>query len=223
MNIVAIDTVTETLSVTAAGPAGTSTISLSNKIQHAETLIGVLETAISQAGFSPKETGRVLCAEGPGSFTGLRIAYSAAKAIQLASDCPLLPIPTLLCYAYPFRSWKGTVVSILDAKKARFYAQLFKNGNPLTEELDCTPEELIDIIKSYDSLLLTGPDAPLFQTISDHHLSMIHYELLPYGNHGVSLEMMHIAMSDLEHYTKSINDYAGPRYVRKSDAEIMHG
>ncbi|HHU35883.1 MAG TPA: tRNA (adenosine(37)-N6)-threonylcarbamoyltransferase complex dimerization subunit type 1 TsaB [Treponema sp.] len=223
MNTIAIDTVTQLLSVTAAGPAGTCTVSLENKIQHAETLIGVLETAIAHAGFSPTETERILCAEGPGSFTGLRIAYSTAKAIQLASSCPLLPIPTLLCYAYPFRFSNGTVVSILDAKKSRFYAQLFKKGKPLTEELDCTPDELVAILKTHDSILLTGPDAPLFQNAVESSLSALDYILIPYGNQGISQNMIHIALQDSEQYTQNIYDYAGPRYVRKSDAETKHG
>ena len=218
MNMVAIDTVSAILSVSASGPAGQCTMSLDSKRQHAEPLIDLLEKTIQTAGFSPRETELLLCAEGPGSFTGLRIAYAAAKGIQLAADCPLLAVPTLTCYAHPFRSWNGTLISVLDARKNRFYTQCFVNGIQTGEPCDNTPEEVLSTIDRATPILITGPDSDLFASCCTPEL-MKTVTSIPFGQGGISSEMIQIAMTGDTQYTHTVTDYAGPRYVRKSDAE----
>ncbi len=219
MNFLALDTVSQTLSVTADGPAGRCTVSLESKIQHAETLIPLMGTALEQAGFSAVETDIVLCAEGPGSFTGLRIAYAAAKGIRLAAGCPLVPIPTLQCYAEEFRTWPGKVLSVLDARKKRLYVQLFSGGEPISNPQDCTAEEVLANIVPDGPLLITGPDAALVTGFPGGTDNNAQYTILPFGQTGISRQMIEIALRRPEDYTEKTDDYAGPEYVRKSDAE----
>lgn len=219
MNLLAIDTVSQTVSVTADGPRGRCTISFASKIQHAETLLSLMDTALEQAGFTAGETGLVLCAEGPGSFTGLRIAFAAAKGVQLASDCPLVPVPTLTCYAEQFRAWKGSLLSVLDAKKKRFYVQLFSNGAPAGEVRDCSAEEAVESLDPSLPLIITGPDAGLFAASLGTVLNTGQFTVIPCGTDGISRTMVEIALRERTDYTGNRDDYSAPIYVRKSDAE----
>ena len=153
MNILAIDTITPVLAVTASGSAGEATISMrKNNSQHAEKLIEVIDIAIKMAEFPIEETNVVVFAEGPGSFTGLRMAYAAAKAIHLATGCTLLPASPLQCYAYTHSTWPGAVISVLDAKKKRFYAQIFRQNQPMTEPLDIEAGEVFSFIDKTESI-----------------------------------------------------------------------
>lgn len=219
MNMVAIDTVSGIVSVSAFGPAGRCTMTLESTVQHAETLTDLLEKTMATAGFTPPQTEQILCAEGPGSFTGLRIAYGAAKGLQLASKCPLVVIPTLFCYAYPLLSFKGTLISVMDAKKKRFYAQVFHHGTQDGEVRDCSPEEIFLEIDRDNPVLVTGPDADLFSSHADPVPCKSRILSIPSGKNGISSVMIEIALAGDSQYTSRVDDYAGPRYVRKSDAE----
>ncbi len=219
MNIVAIDTVSPIISVSAAGPVGRCTMSLESPVQHAETLTDLLERTITTAGFKIRETERIICAEGPGSFTGLRIAYAAAKGLQLAVDCPLFSVPTLLCYAHPFLSREETLVSVMDARKNRFYCQIFSHGKEIGEVMDCAPGEVLSQIDKDASILITGPDADLFVSDTGNFSSTSRILSIPSGKTGISSVMIEIALAGDTLYTCEVADHNGPRYVRKSDAE----
>lgn len=219
MNTLAIDSVTATLAVTAAGPSGTVTISLEGGPQHAESLVSLIEKAIALAGFAPRETELVACAEGPGSFTGLRIAYAAAKGIVLASGARLVPVPTLGCYAVAFSAWPGAVVSVLDAKKERFYAQVFRRGTAVTESLDIAPAEIAAFLDPAERVLVTGPDADLFSEALEGTVPGLDLVSVPTGKTGISAAIAVFANARGPEYTENVPDHAGPAYVRKSDAE----
>jgi hypothetical protein len=117
MAILALDTVSATCSVTVRTPAGSISIRSSTSRQQAEILLPSIDKALELAGISKGEITAVATAQGPGSFTGLRLSYAAAKAICLSANAAFIPIPTLTAYAYPFNSWGRAVVSVLDAKK----------------------------------------------------------------------------------------------------------
>ena len=117
MNILAIDTLTSTLSVAAYGPNGLVTQSFAgNGHSHAERLLPLIDAAVSAAGFTAATTETVLAPEGPGSFTGLRLGFAAAKALQLSSNSCFIPIPTLPCIASQYEAWNGNVAGVIDAK-----------------------------------------------------------------------------------------------------------
>jgi len=219
MNILAIDSITPVLAVSASGPAGKVTLSVSSLGQHAENLVSVLEQTLALAGFSARETELVVCAEGPGSFTGLRLAYAAAKAIQLAANCPLFPVPPLPCYALPFPAWPGAVVSVLDAKKKRFYVQIFRRGVAVTEAMDIGEGGLMQYVDPAERILVTGPDAQLFAETLSLAIPDLDLCIAPSGEKGIADVMIRFAEIRFPSYTGTIPDHAGPVYVRKSDAE----
>lgn len=219
MNILAIDTITPVLSITAIGPAGLANFSFHAGTQHAEKLIGLIERALLQAGFTAKETGMVVCAEGPGSFTGLRLAYSAAKAIQLASGCPLMPVSPLPCYASGHTNWPGVVISAMDAKKQRFYVQIFRRGIQVTEAMDIEAEKVVNYIDAAEKILVTGPDAALFAETLSQGIPNLDLYVFPSGENGISGKMAEVAQKNEALYTDTVPDHAGPVYVRQSDAE----
>lgn len=219
MNTLAIDSITAILAVTAKGPSGKVTITLEGGPQHAESMISLIEKATLLAGFSPKETEIVSCAEGPGSFTGLRIAYAAAKGIVLASGARFIPVPTLLCYATPFASWPGVVISALDAKKERFYLQVFRRGIAVTEPMDASASEITGFVDPAERVLVTGPDADYFAETLGASAPSLDIVTIQNGKSGVSDQIAEVANAGGSGYTESMPDHAGPVYVRKSDAE----
>lgn len=219
MNILAIDTITPILSVSASGPSGISTLEIDSGSQHAEKIVDALAQVSAISGFEPRETSAVCVPAGPGSFTGLRLAWAAARGLQLAARCSVYPIPSLECYAARFADWPGVVLSSIDAKKNRFYIQAFRRGTAVTEALDQDAQKASSLVDPAERILVTGPDAVLFGTVLRDVLPVSDITIIPSGQNGASKEFIEFANSNRVRYTHTIPDHEGPVYVRKSDAE----
>ena len=97
---------------------------------HSERLMNAVHDTMSEADLNLKrDVHAIVCGIGPGSFTGVRIAVSAAKSMAYALNLPIIGVSTLdaLSYAIPF---KGKVVSMIDARHERVYsAEYVECGN----------------------------------------------------------------------------------------------
>lgn len=236
MNVLAIHTATPEICVAAEGDAGSYLISFKGKSQQAEEILPFMEEAVSKAGFSLKETQLVTAPEGPGSFTGLRLAYSAAKAVQFSSGCPFIPVPTFTACANDLKYCTNPVLCVMDAKKKHFYAQFFKDGEAFSPVLDISPEEIaakvLEETKRMETgLILTGPDAeilasnPSFEKTLNTGLSekeKINLQVIPTKN-GAIFSIIALSKLLLPHYNTGNSFGIGPIYVRRSDAEISQG
>ena len=219
MNILAIDTLTPTLSIAAQGPNGLVTQSFAGKgTSHAERLLPLIDTAVSAAEFTAANTETVLAPEGPGSFTGLRLGFAAAKALQLSSNSCFIHIPTLPCIASQHEAWNGNIAAVIDAKRDRFYIQLFKNGTAVTEAFDKTAADILPYFSENEEWLVTGYGTAAFKNAAAISQSNIRF-------HFIEADTLSFAYSMIKYMQKHGNvlknaaDYAGPQYVRKSDAE----
>jgi tRNA threonylcarbamoyladenosine biosynthesis protein TsaB len=89
-----------------------------------ERLMPAVAALLEQAGLRPAALGGVVCGEGPGSFTSLRIAAAIAKGIVTATGQPLLAVPSLLLMiagaAQPLPP--GRYLSLLDAMRGDWFA-----------------------------------------------------------------------------------------------------
>ncbi len=66
---------------------------------HSEKLIPAIDELLNSNKISAKDLTSIAVSIGPGSFTGLRIGLTAAKAIAFASDLPIIPVPTFSALA----------------------------------------------------------------------------------------------------------------------------
>lgn len=66
----------------------------------------------------------IAVAGGPGSFTGVRIGLSAAKALAHPFNLPVVMISSLKGLAYNLPGYDGIVCPILDARRVKCTLQL---------------------------------------------------------------------------------------------------
>ena len=217
MNLLAIDTVSQTVSVTADGPRGRCTVSFASKIQHAETLLSLWIPRSNRRGLLP---GNRTCPVRRRSRILYRITYRVCRGKVFSSRriARLFPCPPhLLCRTVP--RLEGSLLSVLDAKKKRFYVQLFSNGAPAGEVRDCSAEEAVESLDPSLPLLITGPDAGLFAASLGTVPNTGQFTVIPCGTDGISRTMVEIALRERTDHTGNRDDYSAPIYVRKSDAE----
>jgi tRNA threonylcarbamoyladenosine biosynthesis protein TsaB len=105
---------------------------------HAEALVPMI-AALPGRG----KAGRIVVGLGPGSFTGLRVALSAAKALALAWKCELLGFPTLALLAAMARKAHGAqplAVVTGGGHGEWFVAEFAANGLACRETASQRPE-----------------------------------------------------------------------------------
>jgi tRNA threonylcarbamoyl adenosine modification protein YeaZ len=153
MNILAIDTATEILSAALKTDKGQWYIEIAAGLRHSELLMEVCDKLINMAEISKKDLDLIACMQGPGSFTGLRIGFAAAKGMSSALNIPFISIPTLDCMAHPYRFWQGPVLPVIDAKKQCFFTALYHEDNRIHDYADLPTEEILSFLKD-----LKNPD-----------------------------------------------------------------
>lgn len=216
MNILAIDTATDIMSVALqAGDKvfeGTYTMGL----KHSENLMPLIDLLTKRAGIEPGAFDLVVCSKGPGSFTGLRIGISTAKGIAFGCGCPVVSIPTMDAMVYGTGYFNGLVVPVIDARKKRIYTALYSREKCISEYYDVSVEKLLTYIEEKGDVLLTGPDGDMvYSLVADKD----HFYLDKKRRHGIALNLIEMG---LEKFRNDEIDYenSSPIYIRKSEAEI---
>jgi tRNA threonylcarbamoyladenosine biosynthesis protein TsaB len=176
MNLLAVDTATEKLSIALAADNDTGhqdvwLFEAEAGLRHSELVMETIDMLFKKASLKPEDLSGIVCMGGPGSFTGLRIGFSLAKGLALALGCGFTAIPTLDCMARPLSSWKGLVMPVLDAKQSSFFCALYRDGAKICADMDAGPSAIAETIAKAiapaasagqaKQVLLFGPGADL--------------------------------------------------------------
>ena len=97
-----------------------------HKKTHSVTLLPMLEELKKMCELDLATVDAIAVSAGPGSFTGLRIAASAAKGIALALNKPIVPVPTVDGLAYNMWGHDRLVCPIMDARRGQTYTGLYE-------------------------------------------------------------------------------------------------
>ena len=94
-------------------------------LTHSQTLMVMAEDLLKQCGFTPKDVTAVAVAEGPGSFTGVRIGAAAAKGFAWGGELSCYGVSTLEAMAKNLGIYQGYVCPVMDARRSQVYNALF--------------------------------------------------------------------------------------------------
>ena len=218
MKALAIDSSTPRISFAAFNGNLKASFIMNASLRQSEKLVPAIEHVLKQAELEVKDLEFLVTATGPGSFTGLRLGFAALKAVQMAAGCPLYGVPTLNAYQNAFADFKGTVVPVLDAKKERFYVSIYRNGVQTNADADLSPADALNLIDTEENILLCGEDAALFR---DKILELRPTQAYTLFNGYVcsAAQLLFIGEKMHQNGEAALNDYDGPVYIRKSEAE----
>jgi tRNA threonylcarbamoyladenosine biosynthesis protein TsaB len=108
---------------------------------HAAWIHGAIKEILSFNGRKIEELEAIGVAEGPGSYTGLRVAMATAKGICYAREIPLILVNTLKLIAASYRmncekenKVVGIIVPMIDARRMEVYAAAYDQN--LTEVMN---------------------------------------------------------------------------------------
>ncbi len=94
-------------------------------LTHSQTLMVMAQELLEENGLCPAQIGAVAVANGPGSFTGVRIGAAAAKGFAWGAQIPLYGVSTLEAMARGLGTQQGYICCAMDARRAQVYNALF--------------------------------------------------------------------------------------------------
>lgn len=96
--------------------------------QHAGALLTALQSLLDSARITLPEIEGIVLADGPGSFTGLRVSAAVAKALIHAREIPLWIAPSLLvCARAGDRTGTGApVLAVSNALRGELFAAAYR-------------------------------------------------------------------------------------------------
>lgn len=138
------------------------------QLTHSQTLMPMMAHMLEDASLTLDDIDALAIANGPGSFTGVRIGVAAVKGMAFSADKPCIGVSTLAAIArraegLPF---SGVICAAMDARCQQVYTACFSCRDGAVERL--TPDEALplDILQQrlsafHEPILLMGDGAAL--------------------------------------------------------------
>lgn len=223
MTILGIDTSNQSMSLCLADKQQIiGTYMTTNQKNHSTTLMPAIDFLMSENGKKPKELSRIIVAEGPGSYTGLRIGVTTAKTLAWSLNIDLYALSTLALIAAGKTNWDGLIVPLVNARRENVYTAAYRWQEE--ELITITQDQHISFRKWAETLLETGEkvffiglDVPIFNDIIESfEAENFFYETselnnLPQGEAFMRLLNQARLVEDVESFN--------PNYLKKVEAE----
>ena len=208
MRILSIDTSCKTAMAAVSEDARViAAVSIQDQKTHSVKMLPAIEYILNVSDTDRNDIGLVAVTNGPGSYTGLRIGVTTAKTFAYALKVPLVGINSLEALAASCAACGDTLICpVMDARNARVYAALYKDGAEIMQTAALSCEELSERLKSeYEGsrIIFTGdgayPNAETFSSLLGKMFAPLP-ETLSFGNPAA------IAMLAYEKYRNAVSD-----------------
>jgi tRNA threonylcarbamoyladenosine biosynthesis protein TsaB len=196
--------------------------------KHGETLLSVIEAALTRAGATLAQMDLLAAGIGPGSFTGVRVGLATAKGLALATGKPLVGIISLSAMGPGGLETGEMVAPVLDAYRNEVYSALYQQSadGRLIEKLpplNQTPEkaaERIGVVIGTGAVKLCGNGARRY---SEHFTSRLgsaaRWADPPYDTPRAGALAREAIIAFEEHGPSDLISLE-PLYLRPSDAQL---
>ena len=189
-------------------------------LTHSQTLMVMAEDLLRQCGKKAEQVEAVAVANGPGSFTGVRIGVAAAKGFAWGAQLPLYGVSTLEAMALGLGAWQGWICPVMDARRSQVYNAMFYVNQGVVERR--TPDRAISLADLGEELknlsepvFLVGDGAVLcYNTLKEAVTGLV----LP-PEHKRHQRAVGVGLAALTQEMPEDAAVVAPNYLRLSQAE----
>ena len=182
---------------------------LNIKKNHSITLMPAIDFLMNSLDMKPKDLDRIVVAQGPGSYTGLRIAVATAKTLAHTLKIELVGVSSLL--ALVPEQVEGLVIPIMDARRNNVYAGFYKSGQAVRPEAHLPLAEVLEMAGTADQpVTFVGETATFAEQIKDALPQAAIQSTLP--------DAATIGRLGLDLPAQYIHDFI-PNYLKRVEAE----
>ena len=148
-------------------------------LNHLQYLMPLTRQLLDECGLQLGDIDAIAVSEGPGSFTGIRIGVSSARALAQAISCAVIPVPTLKAFAYHLPNAASWICPIFDARRNQVYGGVFAwKSNQIVEVVPSGPYRLEEFLALLDQKLREKQTT----AIPPERLTFFGDGLKPYGD-----------------------------------------
>nr|WP_210727000.1 tRNA (adenosine(37)-N6)-threonylcarbamoyltransferase complex dimerization subunit type 1 TsaB [Periweissella fabalis] len=110
---------------------------------HSLQLLPLIVEMMQTVGWQPAELDRIVVAQGPGSYTGVRIGVTTAKTLATTLNIELVGVSSLMTLAANIDNPKVLVVPIFDARNDNLYSAVYQDGQVIWPDKHTNINDLI--------------------------------------------------------------------------------
>jgi len=190
---------------------------------HSRTMMKLAADLLDTCGLSPAQLDLVAWANGPGSFTGVRIGAAAAKGLCWGAELPCVPVSTLEAMAWNAVDLPGVICCCMDARRSQVYNALFRGEGGrivrLRPDRAISLEELTEDLHTFsEPVYFVGDGAVLaFEALGAELITprIVHEKNRQQRASGVALAAYEAARQGIRQDPAAVT----PNYLRLSQAE----
>ena len=209
MKVLAFDTSSKALSLAILEDKQVLAETIINiKKNHSITLMPAIDFLMASLDWTPKDLDRIVVAEGPGSYTGLRIAVATAKTIAHTLNIELVGMSSLL--ALVPRQQEGLLVPLMDARRNNVYAGFYENAKPVMPEAHLSFAEVLEKVTDAEQVTFVGEVGAFVEQIQEQLPQASYQETLP--------NAANLALWAWDKKAASLHDFV-PNYLKRVEAE----
>ncbi|WP_175986497.1 tRNA (adenosine(37)-N6)-threonylcarbamoyltransferase complex dimerization subunit type 1 TsaB [Bacillus sp. Marseille-Q1617] len=191
------------------------------KRNHSVRAMPAVEQLLKECETEPKELTKIVVANGPGSYTGVRIGVTLAKTLAWSLNIPLIPVSSLAVLAASGRNFTGYIAPIFDARRGQVYTGLYKfDGDRITqveEDRNVLLTDWANKLKEYDGeILFIGNDVSIHEEMIKEVLGD-QARIAPFVSHNPRPSELAFIGAELEEHTAH---EVVPNYIRLAEAEV---
>jgi len=117
-------------------------------IKHSAILIPTIKSELEGLSWTVRDIDLFCVGQGPGSFTGLRIAFATVKAFAAVSQARVVGVPSIDAIARGYNGAGKFISPLLDARKGKVYSAIYERVDGrvkrITEHMLITIEDLLN-------------------------------------------------------------------------------
>ena len=210
MKLLAFDTSNQALSLAVLEDEQVlAQTTLNIKKNHSITLMPAIDFLMKSLDMKPTDLDRIAVAQGPGSYTGLRIAVATAKTLAHTLKIELVGVSSLL--ALVPEQVEGLVIPVMDARRNNVYAGFYQSGQAVRPEAHLPLAEVLEIAGAADQpVTFVGETTAFVEQIEAALPQAAIQPTLP--------EAATIGRLGLDLPAQSIHDFV-PNYLKRVEAE----
>lgn len=226
--ILGFDTATADTAVAVTGDDGEGVIERTagpgpdGRPAHASALLPAIAEMVTEAG-GWGAIDLIAVGIGPGSFTGVRIGVSTARALAQSRGLPLAGVPTTAALAAGIADRPDAAgrprLAVVDARRGEVFAALDPGSGTTGEPIVCPPDRIAEVLGAGASggALAAGDGSVRFRA----EIEGAGFEVLPDGNPAHRLSARLNCMLGAR-ASAGGPDEITPMYLRRPDAERWH-
>lgn len=194
---------------------------------HSQKLMPMIDELLRSCGLTMEAIDLVAVAEGPGSFTGLRIGVATAKGLAHAMDIPVVGVSTLDALAFNLPFCQGLICPLLDARRNQVYTALYQwNGGDLHRieaPMAVALEEFIEkLLERPEKVVFVGDGVEkyrkiLWDQLGERVVLPPSTVKMPRASSVAQLALQKAQAGEVESFYALV-----PDYLRKSEAERQY-